>query len=424
MKLFYELLGASADDDTEALTKAFRKAVKAHHPDLHPGDPDAPERFRQIIAANAFLRDAKQRATYDRLLQLERQQFQWTFERQQLRSRLERQQLRLKMMCITVAVTAVGALVGGYGLFAPISTTGIVEIEKDNHPANTGAAVNKDRQTATIVAANENENTSAPIAPAKADAVKGDSASEPVETVAALLMQPASPADQGELRRKHDSSEVRNGVIKPRTSTSETNSGDASDIADRELALGPLSNNANFYRQQGIASYRDGDFPQAVVNFNAAIRLDPDDAQAHNIRGNAWDEMGLFKRALADYDEAIRIDPNNPAVFRDRAILWHRKGALDEALLDLDRAIRFSFSDVNMYCDRGLVWYQKSQHNRAIADFNQAIKLDPTFAAAYLNRGLILHRNKEFNAAFAAVYPAIHVDPKIFDVNRHANMWA
>jgi tetratricopeptide (TPR) repeat protein len=192
---------------------------------------------------------------------------------------------------------------------------------------------------------------------------------------------------------------------------------------DREPAPSALSNDANFYRDRGVAAYRSGDFLGAIGNFDEAIRLNPNDAQSYNIRGNVWDELGIYERALADYDKAIRIDPNNPVVFHDRAILWYRKGALDEALLDLDRAIRFSFSDVNIYCDRGLVWYQKGQHDRAIADFNQAIKLDPSFAAAYLNRGLILHRNKGFNDAFAAVFPAIRVDPKIFDVNRRANMW-
>lgn len=37
-KSLYDLLGARADDDADALKKAFRKAVKVHHPDLHPGD--------------------------------------------------------------------------------------------------------------------------------------------------------------------------------------------------------------------------------------------------------------------------------------------------------------------------------------------------------------------------------------------------
>jgi curved DNA-binding protein CbpA len=109
MTSLYNLLGARETDDTDALKKAFRQAVKANHPDLHPGDPDAPERFRQIIAANVLLRDAKQRATYDRVLQLERQQFQLRLECHQLRSKLERQHVRFRRIRTTAAVVVAGA---------------------------------------------------------------------------------------------------------------------------------------------------------------------------------------------------------------------------------------------------------------------------------------------------------------------------
>jgi tetratricopeptide (TPR) repeat protein len=249
---------------------------------------------------------------------------------------------------------------------------------------------------------------------------RGDNVGEPVK--AALLIELANPPDEDEPRQKLDSAEVANRAIKPGTTASATNSGDTQVIAGRDLPIGSLSNDANFYRQLGIASYRGGEFPQAIVNLNAAIRLDPANAQTYNIRCNAWDEMGFFKRALADYDEAIRIDPNNPAVFHDRAILWQRKGELDKALIDLDRAIRFSFSDANMYCDRGLIWYEKGRHDRAVADFNQAIKLDPNFAAACINRGLILHRNSEFKVALADGSKAIRVDPSIFEVVGRTNL--
>jgi TPR repeat protein len=171
-KSLYDLLGARENDDADALKKAFRKAIKANHPDLHPGDPDAVERFREIIAAYARLRDAKERATYDWLLQLERQRFQVTpmFERQQRRSTLARRQIRFKRMRATAAVAAVGALISGYGLFAPmLTTTTTLEISEDEHVATTGAAVEKDRQTATVVvAARENENPPTAIAVAAA----------------------------------------------------------------------------------------------------------------------------------------------------------------------------------------------------------------------------------------------------------------
>ena len=417
MKSLRELLGASADDDEEALKKAFRTALKAHHPDLHPGDPDAPARFRDVVAANARLREAKQRAAYDRQLERERQQFQLTVQRQQ-RSKLQRQQRRKRMRTIG-AVAAVGALIGGYGLFAPMPTTTTVEINKDEHAATTGAAV---KQTMTIIpAAQRSENIATAIVAATADTVKDDvkNAGEPVETADAQLMEPTTPPDRGEPRDKHNDAEIPDGASKPNADASAVTS--ARVIAGRELAPGPLSNDPNFYRERGIAAYRSGDFLGAIGNFDEAIRLNPDDAQSHNIRGNVWDELGVFERALADYDDAIRIDPNSPAVFHDRAILWQRKGTLDKALLDLDRAIRFSFSDANLYCDRGLVWYQKGRHERAIADFNQATKLDPNFAAAYINRGLILHNNREFNVAFADS-KAIRVDPSIFDAIRRSNL--
>jgi tetratricopeptide (TPR) repeat protein len=401
MKSLRELLGVSADDDEEALKKAFRTALKAHHPDLHPGDPDAPSRFRDVIAANARLREAKQRAAYDRELERDRLQFQLTLQRQR----------RRKRMRTISAVAAVGALIGGYGLFALMPTTTIVEINKDEHAATTSAAV---KQTMTIIpAAQRSENIATGIVAATADTVKDDRKADAQRT------EPILPLDRGEPRDKHNDAEIPDGASKPNADASAVTSVQV--IAGRELAPGPLSNDPNFYRDRGIAAYRSGDFLGAIGNFDEAIRLNPDDAQSHNIRGNVWDELGVFERALADYDDAIRIDPNNPAVFHDRAILWQRKGTLDKALLDLDRAIRFSFSDANLYCDRGFVWYQKGRQERATADFNQAIKLDPNFAAAYINRGLILHSNREFNVAFADS-KTIRVDPSIFDAIRRSNL--
>lgn len=115
MKTLYDLLSARPDDDAEALRAAFRKAAKAHHPDLHAGDQYAAIRFRQIAEAYEILRDAERRATYDRLLR---------FERERLRWKLKRTVAYLMRSIVSDAVTAVGlavALAGGYMIFTHIS---------------------------------------------------------------------------------------------------------------------------------------------------------------------------------------------------------------------------------------------------------------------------------------------------------------
>jgi curved DNA-binding protein CbpA len=115
MRTLYDLLGARPDDDVEALKAAFRKAAKANHPDLHAGDQYAAIRFRRIAEAYEILRDAEQRATYDRLLRFERERLRWT---------LKGTVSHLMHSIVFDAVTAVGLaiiLAGGYMTYAHFS---------------------------------------------------------------------------------------------------------------------------------------------------------------------------------------------------------------------------------------------------------------------------------------------------------------
>jgi len=416
MTTLYDLLGARADDDAEALKKAFRKAVKATHPDLHTDDPDALSRFRMIVAANAILSDTERRQAYDRMLQFQRQQLhsvaanvvRGTAQRQMAYHRLlefGRRQLRSKRTRSIISHVAVAAasvaLTIGWQLLAP---TAFAPITKAKDIATAIAAFAKAKDTAAVAAD------------------EPDTAGGPVEMAAVRPGTRPDTTSQDESQHKREDVEVPDKTNEPSTVSAAPNGIAARVVAGHEPAPGILSNDAKFYRKRGIAAYRSGDFPRAIAELDEAIRLDPTNAPAYNIRGNALDETGAFERALADYDQAIRIDPNNPLIFHDRAILWRRKGELDKALVDLDRAIRFGFSDANIYCDRGLVWYERGRYDRAIADFNQAIKIDPNFADACINRGIILHRKSEFNRTLAAVNQAIRVDRTMFNANRRANL--
>jgi tetratricopeptide (TPR) repeat protein len=360
MKTLYDLLGIRPDADAETVKRAFRAAAKLHHPDHHPGDPDAAFRFRQIVAADAILRDAKRRAAYDRRLALERQRIRskWT---------------RIISEAIYVPVLSIVLVIGSVGI----------------------------------------EHMSSPsVMP---DKVEGHTARAPSETAAVL---PATPTDATARDGSGDKlEEMPERVIEPSAAAPATDGTGVQAFANGP-ALRLQPNEAEYHRERGIAAYRDGDFHQAIADLDQAIRLDPHDAKAYNIRGNARDYMGDSDRALADYDEAIRIDPNNPAVFHDRGMMWRRKGDLDRALVDMDRAIRFGFSDANLYSDRGRIWYEKGRYYRAIADFDRASKINPKFAGADINRGIALHRESDF----ADVDRAIRVDPNMSDVIRRTDL--
>jgi curved DNA-binding protein CbpA len=73
MKTLYDLLGVRPNADSATIRAAFRKAVKDCHPDANAGDRTAEQRFMEITAAHAILRDPERRANYDRALERRRQ---------------------------------------------------------------------------------------------------------------------------------------------------------------------------------------------------------------------------------------------------------------------------------------------------------------------------------------------------------------
>jgi tetratricopeptide (TPR) repeat protein len=52
-------------------------------------------------------------------------------------------------------------------------------------------------------------------------------------------------------------------------------------------------------------------YDRAIEDYNEALRLKPDFAQAFSDRGAALYFKGEYQKAIADYDEAIRLEPEN-----------------------------------------------------------------------------------------------------------------
>ena len=62
---YYEVLGVGKDASADDIKKAYRKAAKENHPDLHPGDKECEERFKEVNEAYEVLSDEEKRKKYD-----------------------------------------------------------------------------------------------------------------------------------------------------------------------------------------------------------------------------------------------------------------------------------------------------------------------------------------------------------------------
>jgi curved DNA-binding protein CbpA len=299
MKTLYDLLGALPDDDAESLRTAFRTAVKGAHPDIHPDDPEAALKFRQIIRANEILRDTDQRAAYDHLLDLARLEQQAT-----ARHTLATRVYRLAFGVIALAGVS-AASVGAYVLVTQPSTATIAPVDQVEDLARGSGEI----EAITLA---ERWALSDPAAPP----AKDEGASE-----------------------SHDASPSAAAGASPEAGTP----GGATPQATAESAApaaGPVheTDASEASRARGIVAYRNGDLDGAIAELDQAIQLNPKFKAAYIDRGIILYRMRKFDRAFADIEKARRIDraghgkPESVAVKKPRAPQAGTEGGASQVL--------------------------------------------------------------------------------------------
>ena len=74
------------------------------------------------------------------------------------------------------------------------------------------------------------------------------------------------------------------------------------------------------FNKRGISKYCLGNYAGAMQDYNAALKLKPDFADAFINRGNVKQKLGDYDGAILDYDRAIELEPDFAEALHNRRI--------------------------------------------------------------------------------------------------------
>ena len=79
------------------------------------------------------------------------------------------------------------------------------------------------------------------------------------------------------------------------------------------------------YLASAVQNYRQGNYQDAVVDLNRAVKIKPDYAIAYDLRGLIkYQNLRDFPGALADFDRALNLDPQLATSCYNRGLLKYR----------------------------------------------------------------------------------------------------
>jgi predicted O-linked N-acetylglucosamine transferase (SPINDLY family) len=168
-----------------------------------------------------------------------------------------------------------------------------------------------------------------------------------------------------------------------------------------------------------------GDRPEALAQYDRALKLKKNFFEALFNRGNLFLETGRAPDALADFDSVVAIRSDVPAVWNNRGTALRRLRRSQDALASYDRALALAPAHLNALTNRAIALFDLRRLEDALTAANAALAVQGDFAEALYVKGNILRDLGRLEDAQACFEQVLKTTPShAFALNGLAQMTA
>jgi tetratricopeptide (TPR) repeat protein len=176
----------------------------------------------------------------------------------------------------------------------------------------------------------------------------------------------------------------------------------ALDAISKALKLDPQ--NAVAWNLKGLCLDAQGRNDEAMECYDNAIKIDPSGSNQLGNKGHVLYILGDYEKANYYYDQAINADPRHIGYLSMKALVLSKMAKFDDALKTIDKAIGLQPQNADYWSTKSVILFNRGKFDDALTAVDKSIDLNPSQNLFWQIKGNILQtmgRNTEADASFA-----------------------
>jgi predicted O-linked N-acetylglucosamine transferase (SPINDLY family) len=150
------------------------------------------------------------------------------------------------------------------------------------------------------------------------------------------------------------------------------------------------SKNSNLLFLLGTTYVQLKNFSKGKRFLNTSININNSFPESYNSRGIIFAEEGDYLNAIKDYDKALSLKQDYYDAHLNKAVALKNIFKFNEAIKYLEICNKLKPNDYKIYNNLGNIFFSLKKYNLARNNYTKAIELNKNFAEAYRNRGELL----------------------------------
>lgn len=142
---------------------------------------------------------------------------------------------------------------------------------------------------------------------------------------------------------------------------------------------------AEAHRKKGVLLNEQGQYDAAIIEFRAALRLQPSLARSHLGLGYALQGKGNLEEAVTEYRSTIRLQPDDADAHTNLGTALQAKGDLQGAITEYRTALQYQPNDALIHFNLGTALAERGEADEAIREYRKVLRLQPDFAPGHFN---------------------------------------